>query len=187
MRERLAQVCPPGLEIQTCETVRLAGHVLAKVSWDPGLGKLIQAVDVVIRPAADGMPYDEARLGRIVGAFLAKDSVLVPRGANGDKKARDIDVRGLALDASVLAGDAAAKLCAVLEWPDAPALISVRVRATVEGSAKPAELAKAFGVWGPDDPRADHALVTRLGVVTGSTEQVYANPAKTHTARATDA
>ena len=186
VRERLAQVCPPGLEIQTCETVRLAGHVLSKVSWDPGLGKLIQAIDVVIRPAADGMPYEEARVGRLVGAFLAKNSVLVPRVANGDKKARDIEVRGLALDASVIAGDAAAKLCAALEWPDAPALISVRVRATVEGSAKPAELAKAFGVWGPDDPRGDHALVARLGVVPGSTEQVYANPAKTHTAQSTE-
>jgi len=146
VRERLAQVCPPGLEIQTCETVRLAGHVLAKVSWDPGLGKLIQAVDVVIRPAADGMPYDEARLGRIVGAFLAKDSVLVPRGANGDKKARDIDVRGLALDASVLAGDAAdrAKVRRALDkLPEAQR--RTLMVAFFEGKTYP-EIAEAEGV-----------------------------------------
>jgi len=42
----------------------------------------------------------------------------------------------------------------------------VRVRATTEGSAKPAEVARALGVWGAgDDPRAPHARVARLGVV----------------------
>jgi hypothetical protein len=42
------------------------------------------------------------------------------------------------------------------------------VRATADGSAKPSEVAKALGVWGPDDLRAQHALVARLGVVAGA-------------------
>jgi hypothetical protein len=41
----------------------------------------------------------------------------------------------------------------------------VRVRATSDGSAKPSEVARALGVWGADDLRAEHALIARLGVV----------------------
>jgi radical SAM family uncharacterized protein/radical SAM-linked protein len=158
VRERIAAVCPPGLEVQSCAIVRLAGHPLAQAP-DLGLGKLIQAVDVVIRPAADGMAHDAARLERICAAFTAKPSILIARGE------KSIDVRPLVTEISVLADDAAARLCGALDWPDAPALIRGRVRATAEGSAKPSELAKALGVWGSDDPRADHALVARLGVV----------------------
>jgi hypothetical protein len=44
-------------------------------------------------------------------------------------------------------------------------VLRVRVSSTAEGSAKPSELAKALGVWGSEDPRAEHALVARLGVV----------------------
>ena len=55
---------------------------------------------------------------------------------------------------------------------DAPALVRARVRATAEGSAKPSELARALGGWGSDDPRGEHALVARLGVVEGETAQV---------------
>ena len=43
--------------------------------------------------------------------------------------------------------------------------VTHRWSATSDGSAKPAEVAKALGVWGSDDPRAQHALVARLGVV----------------------
>jgi radical SAM-linked protein len=158
VRDRLAAVCPPGLEIQDCRIVRLAGHALAK-NPDPGLGKLIQAVDVVIRPIDDGIAYDAARLERITAAFVAKPTCVVTR----DK--RSIDVRALVTSVSVIADEAATRLCAALDWPAAPALIRVRVSATAEGSAKPSELARAFGVWGSDEPRADHALVARLGVV----------------------
>jgi hypothetical protein len=158
VRDRLAAVCPPGLEIQDCRIVRLAGHPLAK-NPDLGLGKLIQAVDVVVRPIDDGIAHDAARLERITSAFLAKPTCVVMR----DK--RSIDVRALVSDASVIDGEAATRLCAALDWPAAPALIRARVSATAEGSAKPSELARAFGVWGADDQRADHALVARLGVV----------------------
>ena len=160
VRDRIAAVCPPGLEIQDCAIVRLAGHPLADAKQpDLGLGKLIQAVDVVIRPVADGIAHDAARLERIAGAFLAKPSCTVARGEKA------IDVRALVTEVGAIDGDAALKLCAALDWPVAPALIRARVRATAEGSAKPSELARALGVWGVDDPRADHALVARLGVV----------------------
>lgn len=156
--DRLASVCPPGIEIQTCRIVRLAGHPLTRVP-DPGLGQLIRAVDVVVRPAADGMAHDAIRLQRIAETFLAKPTCVVKRNE------RDIDLRALVADVSVIADAAAERLCAALDWPLAPALLRARVSATAEGSAKPSEVARGLGVWGPDHPTATHALVARLGVV----------------------
>jgi radical SAM family uncharacterized protein len=166
VHERIAQVLPPGIEIASVKTVRLAGHpAFAKMQPgsagarpDPGLGKLIDAVDVVIRPVSDGMAFDAARLGRLGAALMAKTEARVSRGE------KSIDVRPFVLDIGVLDGDAAAKVCSALDWPVAP-LFRVRVRTTSEGSAKPSEVARALGVWGSDDPRAEHALVARLGVV----------------------
>ncbi len=165
VRDRLAAVCPPGIEIQSCTIVRLAGHPqFVKIQPTTlerptlGLGKLIDAVDLVIRPAADGMPHDAARLTRLGAALMGKPEALVARG---DKQ---IDVRHMVLDVSVIDGDAAERLCTVLDWP-VSTLLRARVRATAEGSAKPSEVARALGVWGVDDPRAEHALVARLGVV----------------------
>jgi radical SAM family uncharacterized protein/radical SAM-linked protein len=163
VRERLAAVCPPGIEIQSCAIVRLAGHALAPAAPakpDPGLGKLIDAVDIVIQPAPDGIAHDAARLERLAAALLARPSATVARG---DKL---IDVRALVLEVGVIADEAALKLCAALDWANGP-LLRVRVRATAEGSAKPSEIAKALGVWGAEDLRAQHALVARLGVVSG--------------------
>ena len=181
VKDRVAAVCPPGLEIESCAIVRLPGHVLAKQHSDPGLGKLINAVDVLIRPAADGIAHDAARCERIAAAFLAKTECLVSRGKSAESKkpARDVDVRALVTEVSVISDEAAAKLCGALDWPAAPALFRVRVRATAEGSAKPSELAKALGVWGSDDLRGDHALVARLGVVSDAiapTAHVVARP-----------
>jgi radical SAM-linked protein len=161
VRDRLAAVCPPGIEIQTCAVVRLAGHPAAPAAPDPGLGKLIDAVDILIRPAADGIAHDVARLERIAAALLASPEAKIARG---DKQ---IDVRGLVLELGVIADEAALKLCAALDWANGP-LLRARVRATADGSAKPSEVAKALGVWGPDDLRAQHALVARLGVVAGA-------------------
>jgi radical SAM family uncharacterized protein/radical SAM-linked protein len=165
VRDRLASVCPPGIEIQSCSIVRLNGHPLAKHP-DLGLGKLITAVDVAIKPAADGMVNDAARLQRIADAFLAKDRVIVERGE------KQIDVRGLVTEVDVIAGDAATALASALDWGTTPAILRVRVRATAEGSAKPGEIARALGVWGSDDLRGEHAMVARLGVV----EDVSARP-----------
>jgi radical SAM family uncharacterized protein/radical SAM-linked protein len=173
VRERLATVCPPGIEIQDCSIVRLNGHplVIAKqVPADRGLGKLIDAFDLVIRPAPDGMTFDAVRLGRIAAAFLAKSSVSIERAAKTqetrDKRpARAIDIRALVTEVDVIDGDAAQRLTAALDWPEG-ALLRVRVRATAEGSAKPPEIARAFGIWGSDDLCGEHALVARLGLVT---------------------
>jgi radical SAM-linked protein len=159
--ERLAAVCPPGIEIQSCAIVRLAGHPAATGVPDLGLGKLISAVDLAIKPVADGIAHDAARLERIAAALIARPEAWVARG---DKQ---IDVRALILDVDVIAGDAASALCAALDWPDGP-LLRARVQATSDGSAKPSEVARALGVWGPDDPRAPHALIARIGVVAGS-------------------
>jgi len=165
-------VCPPGIEIESCAIVRLSGHPLAKQP-DPGLGKLIEAVDVLVRPAPDGMRFDAARLERVAAAFLAKGTAVVARGgkegpgsdkpsANAKTKPeKQIDVRALVTDVSVVDD---VRLTAALDWPPGP-LLRVRVRSTAEGSAKPSEIAKALGVWGSDDPRAEHALLARLGVV----------------------
>jgi radical SAM family uncharacterized protein/radical SAM-linked protein len=159
VRERLASVCPPGIEVQDCKIVRLSGHPLAGQRPDLGLGKLISAVDVLLKPAPDGMAHDSARLERIVTAFLAKDTAIVARGE------KQIDVRGLVITVDVIAGEAATKLAAALDWGDTPAIVRARVRATAEGSAKPSEIARALGIWGSDDLRGAHAMVARLGVV----------------------
>jgi len=168
--DRLAGVCPPGIEIQSCAIVRLAGHPAAPAVPDAGLGKLIDAVDILIQPAADGIAHDVARLERIAAALLAKPEAKIARG---DKL---VDVRPLVLEFGVIADEAARRLCAALDWPDGP-LLRARVRATADGSAKPAEVAKALGVWGSDDVRAQHALVARLGVVADATPTVPAMPA----------
>ncbi len=167
--DRLAGVCPPGIEIQACTIVRLAGHPAAPAVPDAGLGKLIDAVDILIQPAPDGIAHDVARLDRIAAALLAKPEAKITRG---DKL---VDVRPLVLELGVIADEAALKLCAALDWPTGP-LLRARVRATADGSAKPSEVAKALGVWGSDDPRAQHALVARLGVVASATHVLPVMP-----------
>jgi radical SAM family uncharacterized protein len=159
VRARLASVCPPGIEVLECRLVRLGGHPLAGKAPEVGLGKLIDAVDMLLRPAPDGIVYDAARLRRIADAFVAKPHAHVWRGE------RSVDLRALVREVEVIDGDAAAKLCGGLDWPESPALIRMRVSSTSEGSAKPQELAKVLGIWGADDLRAEHALMARLGVV----------------------
>jgi hypothetical protein len=147
-------VLPEGLELASCAVVRLVGQG----GRDVGLGKLIDAVDVVIAPAPDGIAHDAARVERIARAFLARDRAEITRAE------RVIDVRALVIELDVISGDAVRSLCSALDWPDAPALLRARLPAA--GSCKPVELARALGVWGGDDPRAEHAHVARLGVVT---------------------
>jgi radical SAM-linked protein len=166
VRERLAAVCPPGIEIQECTIVRLAGHPRAAAKPEAGVGKLIDAVDVVIRPAPDGMAHDAERLARIAAAFTAKTTAPVVRTSGKGDQAREktIDVRALVAEVDVIADEASLKLCAALDWEAAP-LLRVRVRSTTDGSAKPAEIARALGVWGNEDPRATHAQIARLTLV----------------------
>jgi radical SAM superfamily enzyme YgiQ (UPF0313 family) len=158
VRTRLAAVLPPGIELESCTIVRLPGHPLAGAQPAIGLGKLIDAVDMVIQPAPDGIAFDAARLERIARAFLAKERAEIARG---DKR---IDVRALVGEVDVIDGEAATRLCAALDWAPGP-VVRARVRSTSDGSAKPSELARALGVWGSEDPRAAKARVARLGVV----------------------
>jgi radical SAM family uncharacterized protein/radical SAM-linked protein len=166
VRERLAAVCPPGIEIQDCAIVRLAGHPLAAGAPAQGLGKLIDAVDLVIKPAPDGIVHDAARLYRIAAAFLAKASAPIER--TGNKGNKSIDVRALVGEIDVIAGDASDRLCAALDWEAAP-LLRVRVRSTADGSAKPTEIARALGVWGSDEASGAHAQIARLALVERAT------------------
>jgi radical SAM family uncharacterized protein/radical SAM-linked protein len=146
--ERLCEVSPEGFTFLDARALPASA---------PSMGKLIQACDLVIAPAADGMAHDAARLARIAEAFLARDRAIVMRDE------REIDVRGYVAGIDVIEGDEAARLCRALDWPEAPALLQVRVQVTPQGSAKPVEVAQALGVWGNPDPRAPHALVARLG------------------------
>jgi radical SAM family uncharacterized protein/radical SAM-linked protein len=159
---QLASVCPPGIVVAGCEVVRLAGHPLVIASGSTvapvaGLGKWIDAVDLAIRPAPDGIAFDAARLARIAAALLARARCDVTRA---DKV---IDVRPLVVSVDVLDD---ARVMAALDWPAEPVL-RARVRATADGSAKPLEVAKALGVAGGEDARAPRAVVARLAVVAG--------------------
>src|SRR5207248_2604127 len=101
VRARLASACPEGIELAACAVVRLVGQGGA----DVGLGKLIDAIDLAIAPAPDGIAYDAARLDRIARAFLAKDRLIVAR------EERSVDVRAAVTELDVIAGDAAAAIC----------------------------------------------------------------------------
>jgi radical SAM family uncharacterized protein/radical SAM-linked protein len=146
--ERLREVSPEGF-------VFASAH--EQPAGSPSMGKQITACDLLIAPAPDGMAHDAARLGRLAEVFLARQQAVVMRDE------REIDVRGYVQSVDVLDAQAAARLCQALDWPEAPALLQVRVHVTPLGSAKPVEVAQALGVWGLPDPRAPHALVARLG------------------------
>jgi hypothetical protein len=123
----------------------------------PGLGKLVDGYDLAIQPAPDGLRFDEARLARIAAAWLARPTSPVARDE------RMIDVRTLVEDVTVLDEAAALRVTTALGWDQGP-LLCARVRVSAAGSARPAEVARALGVWGDDDPRARHAFVARLGL-----------------------
>jgi radical SAM family uncharacterized protein/radical SAM-linked protein len=152
---RLDAVLPEGLRVL---------EVRVPPAGDRGLGKLVTAYDLLVQPAPDGIAHDAPRLRRIADALLARDAVPVVRDGNPDKPARTVDLRPLVLDLEVVAGEAATALCAALDWEDRP-LLRARIKWTAEGSARPAEIARALGVWGAEDLRARHALLARLGLV----------------------
>jgi radical SAM family uncharacterized protein/radical SAM-linked protein len=143
---RLGAVLPDGIAILDCAEVP---------PGDRGLGRLIVGFDLLVQPAPDGISFDEARLGRLAAAFLARDSAPIAR----DDKT--VDVRALVEAVDVVQSDA---ITAALDWEPGP-LLRARVRTSAAGSARPVEVARALGVWGPDEPRARHARVARLGLV----------------------
>lgn len=123
---------------------------------DRSLAKLIDSYMLAIAPAPDGMVFDAARLARLADAFMAREHVSVTR------KNKQIPVRSLVSEVGVLAGADAGRMALALAWPEAPALLTARVSMSATGSAKPIEVAKGLGVWGPDDPRATHATLARV-------------------------
>jgi len=163
LRERIASVAPEGYQITGLWQLREGTRKLSKA---------IASYDLVISPAADGMAYDQARLRRVAAAFLAKDSVIVER------KDKRIEVRPLIEDVSVFDREASAEVCKLLEWNPGEALLRVRVAWSNTGSAKPAEVAKALGVWQGAD-LAGRAGMARLGFqwVGGESERRAEPPA----------
>jgi radical SAM family uncharacterized protein/radical SAM-linked protein len=148
VRRRLSEVAPEGIQFTGAWALEPARRSLAK---------LINGFDVAILPAPDGIAFDEARLHRIAGRFLAARDAFVDRG---DKK---IDVRKRVGDVRVAGGEASAWLCGVLGWAPAPALFVARVAVAADGAAKPIEVARALGVDGGVTGR--RARVARLGFV----------------------
>jgi radical SAM-linked protein len=144
---RLGEVSPEGLEFT-------GGWELDPTT--PSLAKLVRAYDLLVRPA-ETLSADE--LAARAGELMAAERVLVARGD------REVNVRALVEETEVLAGGAAAKLTAVLDWPAAPALVRVRVSILPDGSAKPVEVARALGIAGGEVPGAARAALARLGFV----------------------
>ena len=150
LAERLSEVSPEGIEFTG--------------AWElgpssPSLAALLRGYDVAIRPAEKLSVHQlEARVAR----FLAAESLHVAR------KEKQIEVRGLVEEVSVLAGPAADKLLAALDWPAAPGLVRARVKVTSDGSAKPIEVARALDLAGTEQPGAPRAALARLGFVGAS-------------------
>ena len=147
LAERLAQVSPEGIEFTG--------------AWEldattPPLAKLLRAYDVLIRPAT---PLTVEELSGRAAEFLAVKRVMVTRGE------REVNVRAMVEEVDVLAGDAAARLSAALDWPEAPALVRARVIVAPDGSAKPVEVARALGIAGGEQPGAPRCALARLGFV----------------------
>ncbi len=154
---RLAEVCPDGLQVTRVEEIAITA---------PGLGRLAGAIDLLIDPAADGMRFDPARLGRVRDRFLGQASVVVARAE------RTVDVRALVQEVEVIPAAAAEPLRRALDWPVGEGLLRARVSTGPQGSARPLEVARALGVAGGGEAQAGAALahvsaarLARLGVV----------------------
>jgi radical SAM family uncharacterized protein/radical SAM-linked protein len=131
LRERLNQVSPEGMSFTEARALDEA---------EPALARLIAATDFVFGPAKPGKGWDEPELRAGIERFLSLPEVTVLR------RAKPVDVRRHVHGFDVLAGDAQRRLCAALDWPQAPALLTARLAATSEGSIKPSELVSMFGL-----------------------------------------
>jgi radical SAM-linked protein len=153
--ERLREVSPEGIAITGAWEIKLPGKASR-------LGRLIEAYDLAIAPAADGMRWDRDRLQRIADRFLAAESASVSRG---DKT---IDVRALVSELTIIDGGEAAAIAAAAGW-EAEAVIRARVAVSPLGSAKPAEVAEALGIAGPGrrPELARLAFVGKPGLIPG--------------------
>mgnify|MGYP003652060961 CR=1 FL=1 len=148
VHERLVEVSPEGINFT---------GVWELFPKDKGLSKLIEGYEVLICPAEDDAPWDEQRLGQVAAEFLEKSELFVER------KKKQIDVRSFVAGVDVLDASASNQLCAVLDWPSAPALVRVRVKSTPEGSTKPIEVSRALGIAGSEAPGDPVVRLARLG------------------------
>jgi radical SAM family uncharacterized protein/radical SAM-linked protein len=147
LAERLREVSPEGLEMTGAREL---------TGVERSLAKLIRAYDLLIRPA----DREEAdALAARAGKFLGEARVEVSRGE------RAVDVRGFVESVDVVDGDAAARLCAALDWEGGAPLVRARVTVAPDGSAKPIEVARALGVAGGDGPAERRCRLARLGFV----------------------
>ena len=146
--ERLNEISPAGLRFTDCK--QLSGI-------NSGLAKAITSYDLLLVPAPDGIRMDAARLHRIANRFLQAQDVFVAR------KQRQVNVRAFTSEIEVVEGKFAHNLCQVLDWPHTDAIYRARVSVTPTGSVKPAEVAKALGIWGGEGMYAPRALLARLG------------------------
>lgn len=145
---RLREVSPEGLAFTGCWELNLQ---------DKGLSKLIEGYEVLIAPAADARAWDAGRLHGVADAFMARASAMVVR------KKKQIDVRSYVESVEVLDEQAAAQLCAILDWPVQPALLKVKVCSTPMGSTKPVEVCQAMGIAGAQEAGAPVVRLARLG------------------------
>jgi radical SAM family uncharacterized protein/radical SAM-linked protein len=150
--ERLREVSPEGLEMTGARELH---------GVERSLAKLIRAYDLLIRPAE---PAAAETLSARADEFLSQAKVEVARGD------RAIDVRGFVESVDVLAGDAAARLRAALDWDGAGALVRARVTVAADGSAKPIEVARALGLAGD---QAGRVRLARLGFVGEAGGEVF--------------
>jgi radical SAM-linked protein len=148
IHERLREVSPEGLTFTGC--------------WDleeraKGLSKLIERYEVLIAPAAGTEVWDADRLCAASETFMAKESAMVAR------KRKEIDVRSFVESVEVLDSEAATQLCAILDWPEVPALLQVKVQSTPNGSTKPVEVCEAMGLSNDETTPGAVIRLARLG------------------------
>ncbi|MCP4449196.1 MAG: TIGR03960 family B12-binding radical SAM protein [Myxococcales bacterium] len=148
VHERLAEVSPEGIKFT---------GVWELGEQDKGLSKLIEGYEILICPAQDKEPWDQERLDAAASEFLGKSELFVQR------KAKKIDVRSYVSEIDVLDEAESTKLCVVLDWPSAPALVRVQVRSTPTGSTKPLEVSRALGIAGSEAAGDPIVRLARLG------------------------
>ena len=123
---RLTAVAPEGLVF---EARRLA-------DGEPPIARLVSLADFAL-----GLPLDEAAAAAACAAVMARDTLPSERGEGKERRA--VDVRKFLVGLEPLGG--ADLVRARLEWPDTgDTLVLLRVRASSDGSARPAEVARAL-------------------------------------------
>jgi radical SAM family uncharacterized protein/radical SAM-linked protein len=126
LARRLDEVAPEGVRIVAARRVP---------ENEPGLNKLVQAAEVLLRPREPVPGLDET-----LRAFLLAPSVTILR----DEK--PIDARPLVAALEALSGTEADRLSRIFDWPEQQELVAAKVLLPQSGSLRPVELANALGL-----------------------------------------